>query len=140
MKQYVIDSSVLVKWFIPELHKKHALLLRDPTFELYAPDLMKLEVANVLIKKVRRKELDITEALLIKSDLKQLPIKLYGWKLLIDDAWLIAHETYCALYDCLYVALAVKLDIQFITADQRLYTGLQNTPYKDFIYWIEELV
>ena len=35
---YVVDASVAVKWFVPEIHSEHALLLLRKRFALQAPE------------------------------------------------------------------------------------------------------
>jgi predicted nucleic acid-binding protein len=50
----VIDASIAIKWVIEEEGTKEALALRNQA--LVAPDLLIAECANVLWKKVRRRE------------------------------------------------------------------------------------
>jgi predicted nucleic acid-binding protein len=45
-----------------------------------------------------------------------------------EDAHSLADRTGHTVYDCLYVALAVRLNTQAITADDRLETGLRRFP------------
>ena len=62
----VIDASVLVKFFIPEILSEKAEELNARVMEgdlrLLAPDLIFAEVGNILWKKHRRKELSRAEA------------------------------------------------------------------------------
>ena len=62
--RYVIDCSVVVKWFLPEADSDRALLLRDALMsdncELLSPDLLSIEFTNVLWK--RRTEVDESTA------------------------------------------------------------------------------
>lgn len=65
--QYVIDASVAVKWFLPELHSDKAeVLLKGFLTEglsLTAPDLLVPEVGNTLWKRsVLRKEISLSKA------------------------------------------------------------------------------
>lgn len=53
MKKVVVDASVVVKWFVPEIHSAPAARLLDSDVVLYAPDLIGSEVGNTLRKKVR---------------------------------------------------------------------------------------
>ena len=59
---YIIDASVVVKWFIPEEHSEPALRLKDSDARLHAPAFLTLEVGNVLYKKRRRGELTTRDA------------------------------------------------------------------------------
>ncbi|MGD0103372.1 MAG: type II toxin-antitoxin system VapC family toxin [Rhodopila sp.] len=55
MSTFVIDASVAIKWVVEEPGTQEALLFRR--HRLLAPDLLMAECADVLWKKVRRKEL-----------------------------------------------------------------------------------
>jgi predicted nucleic acid-binding protein len=56
----VIDASIAIKWVIEEEGTKEALALRSRA--LAAPDLLIAECANILWRKVRRRELSEREA------------------------------------------------------------------------------
>ena len=78
MKTFVIDASVAIKWVIEEPGTKEALDLRR--HRLLAPDLLIPECANILWKKVRRKELSGDEAefaarLLARADVDLEPMR-----------------------------------------------------------------
>ncbi len=51
MKQYVIDANVVVKWFFDERFQKEAISLLHPDIRLFAPDNIRDEILNVIIKK-----------------------------------------------------------------------------------------
>ena len=53
-----VDASVAVKWFVSEPLSENARLLLAHRLDLHAPDLLLAEFANVICKKIRRKELE----------------------------------------------------------------------------------
>jgi predicted nucleic acid-binding protein len=53
----VIDASVAIKWFAPELLSAEAERLLDVDDALFAPDLLLVERGNIIWKKVRLGEL-----------------------------------------------------------------------------------
>ena len=57
MSLYVVDASVVIKWFVPEIHSDAARRLMSGPHEYFSPDLLFPEVGNVIWKKVRRGEL-----------------------------------------------------------------------------------
>jgi predicted nucleic acid-binding protein len=57
MSVFVVDSSVVVKWFVPEVSEAEALRVRDGGTPLHAPNFLDVEVGNILWKKVQRGEL-----------------------------------------------------------------------------------
>jgi predicted nucleic acid-binding protein len=70
VSRFVIDSSVLIKWFVPEIHSVDALRYLDPDLERDAPELLLAEVANVLWKRVGRGGLSPPEAAKIARDVE----------------------------------------------------------------------
>jgi predicted nucleic acid-binding protein len=122
---YVVDASVVLKWFLPEKDSGLAdSLLEDflnGDAELIALDLILLEAANALWKRVElRQELSATEASLIYRDLLTLPISLIGTGPLADRAFQFAIKHKHPVYDAVYCALAIERNCEFITADQTL--------------------
>ena len=57
MTRYVVDASVVIKWFIPEIYAESAGFLQNSSYQLHAPAFFVLEVGNALCKKIRRQEL-----------------------------------------------------------------------------------
>jgi predicted nucleic acid-binding protein len=62
MTSYVVDASVGLKWYLPEVHSDTARRLRAGGNDLNVPSLFYLEFANALWMKVRRGELDQADA------------------------------------------------------------------------------
>jgi len=120
---YVVDASVVLKWFLPEPDSASADFLLEEFLnegaELIAPDLILLETANALWKRVKlRHELSPEEASLIYRDRLTLPLSLSVTGELADRAFQLAIKLICSVYDAVYCALAVERGCQFVTADQ----------------------
>jgi predicted nucleic acid-binding protein len=49
-------------------------------------------------------------------------------RLLTDDTYALAIMTQRTVYDCLYLALAVRLNTRMLTADDLLIAGLAHLP------------
>jgi predicted nucleic acid-binding protein len=136
---FVVDASVAVQWFLPERHSEAATRLRGDEYRLSAPHLLLLEINNVLLKHVRRKEISRAAAERIRAAIAHSPILIHPDRALLDSAYALAGQTGCGLYDALYLALAVNLDGQLVTADRRLYNGLASGPYSQYVLWVEDL-
>lgn len=135
----VIDASVAIKWFVPEIHGEYAVRLQGRS-DLYAPDFMLLECNNILIKKVRRQEISRGDADVIQQSLLHLPLGLYPWQELLEAATVAAHDTYRSVYDCIYLVLAQQLDGRMVTADKKFYLALENHPaWSEHLLWIEDI-
>ena len=56
--KHVVDSSVAVKWVLPEIHSDKSILFRDDfrngAVELMAPDVFPIEVALALTRAERQ--------------------------------------------------------------------------------------
>lgn len=75
MSAIVVDASVGVKWFIPEVHSAESRQWRHGPDELHVPAFFfDLEIANILWKKIQRGEIDCADAGLILNQLPALPV------------------------------------------------------------------
>jgi predicted nucleic acid-binding protein len=136
---FVVDASVVVQWFFPEHNSEAAGRLRGKEYQLFAPQLLFLELNNVLLKRVRRKEIAISTANRIRAAIAHSPILIHSDKMLVDPAYGLAFQTGCSLYDALYLALAVNLRGQLVTADRRLYNGIASGSHSKYVLWVEDL-
>ena len=114
----VIDASIAIKWVVEEQGTLQALELRRQS-KLIAPELLTAECANILWKKVQRKELSREEALLAARLLQVAEIELLPTGGLLETAIRIALDLDHPAYDCLYLALAIENECRFVTADER---------------------
>lgn len=137
---YVLDASVVMKWFIPEIHWEQAVKLQEfPESCLHAPDFVQLECSSILTKKVRRKELSLNQSNQIQELLLQMPVQMHAWQDLLLEAGQVAHQTYRSVYDCLYLVLAKQLNGKMVTADKKLYLALKDSQdWADCLLWIED--
>ncbi|WGV26287.1 type II toxin-antitoxin system VapC family toxin [Halotia branconii] len=56
MSRYILDASIAIKWFVPEVHSDAARRLLASNHTFFVPDFFFAEIANVLWKRVRRGE------------------------------------------------------------------------------------
>jgi predicted nucleic acid-binding protein len=136
---YVVDASVAIKWFIPEIHSELALRARRSHNPLHIPAFMTLELGSVITKKIRRGELTRDEGKTILKELRHLPLQRHADERLFPAAYELALDTQQSLYDCLYLALTVAVDGRMITADQKFYQALTDGPYIRRLVWVEDL-
>jgi predicted nucleic acid-binding protein len=139
VSRFVVDASVAVKWFLPELHADAAQRLLDGGHALLVPDLLFAEAANLLWKRVRRQEITGEEAAATVQALGVLPLQVSASWPLVLLALEIACRTQRTVYDSLYLALAVHESCAMVTADRKLYDAIQGGPLAPHIGWIEEM-
>lgn len=125
MSTLVVDASVVAKWFLPEEGRPAAMVLFDSylygEIDLKAPALLAAEVTNVFAKRYRRKELTLEQArtafVLFEKRLPTLvPVDDF-----LASAYHLSLLHHLAVYDCLYLALAMQQGCDLITADDRLF-------------------
>jgi predicted nucleic acid-binding protein len=135
----VIDASVAAKWFLDEVLCEESRGMLHRGHSLHAPDFLLLEMGSVFLKRIRRGDITPDDADVARSMLRQLPVEYHGFTPFLDRAYEVAYLTGQSIYDSLYVALALLLDAQVITADRRLYEGLKNGLFRKHIVWIEDV-
>lgn len=136
----VVDASVVIKWHVAEVHTDAALrLLRDDGPELHVPDLVFPEVGNILWKKARRGELTEEDVRRIARLVAAAPLTVHPSGPLFEAAIEIALRTARTVYDSQYVALALQLGCQLVTADEKLYNTLMDGPLGAHILWVEDI-
>jgi len=125
---FVVDASLVVKWFVPEVHRVAARKWLDASHDYLAPDLIFPEVGNALWKKVRKGEVSVEEAQSLVSDLAGVGVEAVSMRALVSDAHTLAVRTGITVYDATYLTLAVRLETQVITGDDRLARKLADHP------------
>jgi predicted nucleic acid-binding protein len=139
MKNYVVDASVAVKWFVPELGREAALRLWEPTCHLHVPEFFLLEVGNFVCKKRRRGEWNLAEGEFVMDKIRKISLTWHQDEPLFSKAFDLAHDTYRSLYDYLYLSLAIAIDGQMVTADLKFYESLNTGPYANRLLWVEDI-
>lgn len=125
MNKLVLDASVAVKWVVEEVGTVAALALRAH-FKFLAPELLIVECANVLAKKIKRRELSEKGALLCARLLTVADIEFVSTRILMEKVVRTAVQIDHAAYDCLYLMLAIENDCHFVTADEDFLKKLRN--------------
>jgi len=140
VNRFVVDTSVAIKWYLPEQNSVDADRLLSGGFELLAPDLLLPEVGNILWKRVMRSEITVQKARVILHALEALPLILRPASVLAENAMTIACGLKRSFYDSLYLALAVMTDCRLVTADRKLFEALKDSPtIKKHLLWIEDV-
>ena len=121
----VIDASALIRLFIPDGPVPAGLepflrRVEQGVHTALAPELLSAETANVLWKKVRRDELERSEASELLRDMMAMPIRYIPHSTLIEPAFDIAAKCGLTVYDSLYLAVASEQNAMVFTADDKV--------------------
>ncbi|EMA12508.1 putative nucleic acid-binding protein [Haloarcula quadrata] len=133
MADVVIDTSTVVKWYIPEQDHEQARALRDDFLngkhDLCAPALMPFEAVNALTYSGHYDGERLHEA---ANSLDNYGIELVSFGSVGPIAE-ITNSVDITAYDAAYVALAVKRDATAYTADGNLLQDVDGTEYADTV-------
>jgi predicted nucleic acid-binding protein len=137
----VVDASVGIKLFLLEPLSDRAdglfaYLTDDPPARFYVPDLFFIECTNILWKYVHRFGYPLESARQDVADLIGLPLRAVSTGELADEALEIAAIQGVTAYDAAYVALAGRLSLPLVTADETLVRRLAGTSFD--VRWLGE--
>ena len=139
MNLFIVDASVVAKWFIEEEHSEAALSILNRNNKLHAPDFLFLELDSIICKWIRHRVVTTEEAIELRDVLRKYPIHHHPFTSYLDSAFAIANQTGQSIYDCLYIALAVLLKGRMVTADRKLYRAVRSRGFGKHLLWVEEL-
>lgn len=139
MNIYIVDASVVAKWFIEEDYSEAALSVLAENNQLHAPDFLLLEMDSIFCKWIRLGSIGAAEGSDLRDLLRQYPIQYHPFLSFFDPAYAIANQSRHNIYDCLYIALAALLNGQMVTADRRLYEVIMNSPFAKQVMWVGDI-
>jgi len=126
-----MDANVAAKWCLPPPEEEftpqaNRLVVQhiEGKIQLVVPDLFWCELANVLWKAARRGRIASESAKAALAKVAGLDLSTIASYDLVSDALQIATLYGRTVYDSVYVALAVRHRIDFVTADERLANAL----------------
>jgi predicted nucleic acid-binding protein len=140
VKGCVVDASVALKWFVDEEFGRESRTLLKDRSELHTPELIMVEIANVLAKRVRRGQLRPESARQIRTRYGRVAMIRHNMTHLLDPAFELSLATAAGVHDCVYLALAMLLDLPLATADKRFINALKGSPYRKSVIFVADLV
>lgn len=115
----VVDASVVLKWIVQEPDSGAALKYLAAS-DLEAPSIWLAETANALWRYVTLGQLRRDEAESRLAALRIAPITTIPLEQDVEGALALANALGHPVYDCLYLALAIRKSGKVVTADKRL--------------------
>jgi predicted nucleic acid-binding protein len=122
----VVDASVALKWVLDEPGREAADALLEE--ELVAPAFWLIEAANALWRRHRLGELSEAESAERLSELFNAPVTASAVEEDLFEAAALAARLGHPVYDCLYLAAAIREDTYVVTADTRFHRIVAATP------------
>ena len=120
----IVDASVVLKWFVPEAGSREAIALQSGPHNLAAPSLIRMEVAGGICRATRGKAPRLSKAVAGQLNgrwltlLEQRVLEIVPDETLLKEACGLAISLDHPLADCLYLELAQRWNIPFVTADR----------------------
>lgn len=115
----VVDASALLEILLNErLAASVAHRIFDASESLHAPHLIDVEIAQVLRRLVRKREMTPDRGEQALDDLRELPLSRYPHAMLLPRIWSLRDNA--TAYDATYLALAEVLDATLVTCDAAL--------------------
>ena len=129
---WIVDASVADKLYLPEeLSNVAESLFNEPSVvgrrRFFVPDLFYIECANIFWKYVRRFNIPEGHARKSLRNLDSLALLSVSSDDLLHTALDLTLEYGISAYDASYAALAQRMDLPFITADEKLIRKLEDS-------------
>lgn len=129
----VVDSSVAVKWLVPESDSIVGMQLLDRSYEPHAPRLLVSEITNVMWRIARSVSPDEDEAHRLAAEVAGMSLNWTDNEAICVEALRIALELGHPAYDRMDLALALRIGADVATADKRFIAAVASTEYKPVV-------
>jgi predicted nucleic acid-binding protein len=113
----VIETNVILSILLQPSIENSAFALQN---DLFAPDITKIELINVLRKYHFFKGLPKIKTLEYYNEGLSLVSQFYDDEILLENAIEISFTLNYPIYDCIFLALAEKLNDTFVSNDKKL--------------------
>jgi predicted nucleic acid-binding protein len=112
----VIDSSIALQWVLPEEGSEKALRYVRAD-DVVSPDILLVEAANVLAKKVRAKDMSGEAAVQALGMVRSAITRIVHTEPLVPRALELSIALSHPVYDCVFLACAEQVDGKLATRD-----------------------
>lgn len=122
MTFYIVDASIVAEYILTGPYTSYTRAffrgaLRGDLFT--TPEWCLTECTNVIWKAVRFRGMPASDAEWALKNLKALPLKRAATKSILSTALAIGLKHHLAIYDSVYIALALRTQHTFITIDTK---------------------
>ncbi len=131
--RFVVDANVAVKWLVVEEDSDVARELATSGHDLHAPRLMASEIANALWRKALAGGMERRAAGVLLASLPDIPVRWSADEFVSADAVRLALALEHPVYDCVYLALAHRIDAKVVTADRRFANAVAPTEHGESV-------
>ena len=129
---YVIDSSVIIRWYVDQVGHEHARRVQVDflagTMRLEAPDICRWEISNVLRKKGEGR-LTSAEIVSAMTDIEDLGVVLHPASTAdLSRIIRLSIEYGISVFDAAFADLSLRTGLTLLTSDIRLVRAVAAQP------------
>ena len=139
MTDVVIDATIVLKWFLPELDDAACLRLLNSPIKMHAPTLLAVQVGQALGRRTKTGHVTQEVANRVMATMHRLPIRWTGDAELSAAALRITQLSSRSFPDAVYFALAAKLDAPVVSADRRWCQIVGSGPLCDWVRFVGDV-
>ena len=140
--ELVLDASVAIKWYIPEVLAAEARALHVGAIPDARPIVLRGGVRQYDLEEGRpAPRVGSGSRSRDPRGVVAYPMQAHDTEGLVISAYDLAHgvgDPKLAVYDFVYLALAVALDLRLVTADRLFYDVIQPTPLAPRLLWVAD--
>ena len=134
-ERWAVDASVVAKFYLKDEDYSDVAAevlndFGDGLIDLIGPQFLLYEVASAILGAVRRRRLDDAAADDALRQFRTLGVRLVGDEAtlgsMVGEAYDLARRVGCGLYDALYLAVGLAIDLPLITGDARFYRNVSS--------------
>lgn len=133
MKRFVLDASVAVKWFLPEIHQAESFNLLKSNPVLIAPEFLKVEFDSILSKWCRSGRVNYERAEEVRSVFNKIKIYFVDLDDIADISFEISAKLPVTYYDALYLCTAKLYECKMVTFDRKLYKSVKDSEFETYL-------
>lgn len=133
MKRFVLDASVAVKWFLPEIHQAESFNLLKSNPVLIAPEFLKVEFDSILSKWCRSGRVNYERAEEVRSVFNKIKIYFVDLDDIADISFEISAKMPVTYYDALYLCTAKLYECKMVTFDRKLYKSVKDSEFETYL-------
>lgn len=137
--RFVVDAPIVLKWIFPEPRWSTARRILSADISVLAPDVILSHIGTLLSTHVRIGDLADHEADEVLRVVGLMPLQLHKTWSLATDALEIERRIRCSMPACVYLALALREDAVYLTANRELYKCVQDSGLAANIEWLGNL-
>ena len=140
MRRLVIDANIAAKWYLPESDSAAAEKLLELDAEFHAPNFLETEFASIFWKHCAAQKTTVDVWRVSRAQLRKV---IPNWHLderLHDSALELAILHRHHVFDCIYLALAIQIDGEVVTADKAFLARFTNSSFASRIVSLADAI